>query len=250
MDRWPGLYSKEVMRNCMVRDRIKWDANAGMVLHEDWRIETTSVETISEMQDVQNLLSKVVLSEAKDKWVWEADSGGIFSVASVKSLLNRGRNLQKNNETRWVSWVPIKVNVLMWRIEMERIPTRLALVRRNIRIQDTLCPLCDAVTESAGHLFIDCSFAFQVWQAVWSWCSIQQPMFRNVKDMLLLPSLGKQNKWYKRILCGIMMIVCWTIWKTRNKKVFEGSSSKVIEVVALVKSVSFFGLEIALILKI
>ncbi|XP_076941406.1 uncharacterized protein LOC143610952 [Bidens hawaiensis] len=131
-----------------------------MVLHEDWRIETTSVETISEMQDVQNLLSKVVLSEAKDKWVWEADSGGIFSVTSVKSLLNRGRNLQKNNEMRWVSWVPIKVNVLMWRIEMERIPTRLALVRRNIRIQDTLCPLCDAVTESAGHLFIDCSFAF------------------------------------------------------------------------------------------
>ncbi|XP_076908456.1 uncharacterized protein LOC143565350 [Bidens hawaiensis] len=143
---------------------------------------------------------------------------------------------------RWVSWVPIKVNVLMWRIEMERISTRLALVRRNIRIHDTLCPLCDAVTESAGHLFIDCSFAFQVWQAVWSWCSIQQPMFRNVKDMLLLPSLGKQNKWYKRILSGIMMIVFWTIWKTRNKKVFEGSSSKVIEVVALVKSVSFFWL--------
>ncbi|PWA45645.1 RNA-directed DNA polymerase, eukaryota, Reverse transcriptase zinc-binding domain protein [Artemisia annua] len=108
MDRWPGLYSKEVMRNCVVRDRIKLDANTGMVLNEDWRIETTSVETISEMQDVQNLLSKMSFSGAKDKWVWEADSGGVFSVASVKSLLNMGRNMQKNNEMRWVSWVPIK----------------------------------------------------------------------------------------------------------------------------------------------
>ena len=69
MDRWQGLYSKEVMQNCVVRDRIKLDVNTGMVLNEDWRIETTYVETISEMQDVQNLLSKVSFSGAKDKWV-------------------------------------------------------------------------------------------------------------------------------------------------------------------------------------
>ena len=74
-------------------------------------------------------------------------------------------------------------------------------------------------------------------------------MVSNIHEMMKLPRLGKQNKWYKRMLHGILMIVCWAIWKTRNKKVFEGSSSKVVEVVALVKSLSFFGLKIALISK-
>ena len=46
------------------------------------------------MQDVQAMLSKVRFSGAKDKWVWEADSGGVFTVSSVKRLMHLGWNMQ------------------------------------------------------------------------------------------------------------------------------------------------------------
>ncbi|PWA90619.1 RNA-directed DNA polymerase, eukaryota, Reverse transcriptase zinc-binding domain protein [Artemisia annua] len=180
MDRWPGLYSKEVIRNCVVRDRIQPDGSEGMGLNNNWRIEATTVESISEMQDVQEMLSKVCFSGGKDNWVWEADSSGVFSVASVKKLLQLGRNLQSNNEMRWASWVPIKVNIFMWRLEKDRISIRLALLKRNISIPDSSFPLCEATPESAWHLFVHCGYSFGVWQTVWSWCRIAQPMVSNI----------------------------------------------------------------------
>ncbi|MFS7915625.1 hypothetical protein Hanom_Chr02g00167491 [Helianthus anomalus] len=35
------------------------------------------------------------------------------------------------------------------------------------------------------------------------------------------------------------MITCWASWRERNKKVFEDSTLRVLEVVVIVKSMSF-----------
>ncbi|GJV75885.1 hypothetical protein Tco_1507469 [Tanacetum coccineum] len=44
-------------------------------------------------------------------------------------------------ETRWVKCVPIKINVLAWKIKTDALPTRFNISRRGIDIQDSRVPL-------------------------------------------------------------------------------------------------------------
>ena len=158
-------------KNAVVGERFKVMGD-NVALDENWLIETTSVEAISEMQDVMFVLSQVSFSGGLDLWRWDLDSNGSFSVAAVKEWLRKDRYVQPVQLMRWEAWVPLKVNILTWRIELDRVPTRLALVRSNVSIADIRCPLCDTEEESIKHLFVDCGFVFKVWSKVWSWCKI------------------------------------------------------------------------------
>ncbi|GJY76299.1 RNA-directed DNA polymerase, eukaryota [Tanacetum coccineum] len=56
------------------------------------------------------------------------------------------------SRTRWVKYVPIKVNVTAWKIKMDALPTRLNISRRGMDIQSLSCPICDCGVESSSHL--------------------------------------------------------------------------------------------------
>nr|XP_043620201.1 uncharacterized protein LOC122592056 [Erigeron canadensis] len=166
----------------------------------------------------------------------------MFTVAAVKKSLRKEVNMQQIQQIqqmKWVSWVPIKVNILLWRIEMDRVATRLALVKRNIQIQDTSCPLCNVDAETSSHLFVNCGFSYGVWSAIWAWCKLYPVGFNSIKEILTWMESIQMSVWGKKLIRGMVMITCWSLWKERNNKVFNDSTPKVIEVVANVKSLSF-----------
>ena len=225
-------------KNCLVSDRINVVGN-DLVMSENWITGPSTVEVISELQDVAYMLSQVSFTGSNDRWYWGEDGTGSFSVANVKDLLRLNRDVPRNHVMRWEAWVPLKVNLLAWRLEMDRIPTRIALVRRRINIMDVSCPLCDTEEESSNHVFARCGFAYEVWSMIWKWCKLDPIYVFEVEDLLLLYKNVAGPKWSKKIIRGIVMITCWAIWKERNKKVFEDSSPNVLQVVAVVKSLSF-----------
>ncbi|GKB41918.1 RNA-directed DNA polymerase, eukaryota, reverse transcriptase zinc-binding domain protein [Tanacetum coccineum] len=53
----------------------------------------------------------------------------------------------------WINVVPIKVNILAWRVPLDKLPTRLNLSRLGMEISSILCPLCNVAVESSSHLF-------------------------------------------------------------------------------------------------
>ena len=130
----------------------------------------------------------------------------------------------------------------MWRAEMDRIPTRLALVRRGVNIQDVSCVLCDTGDESSMHTFTGCGITVIVWSFVERWCRLEPIIVFDVKDLLLIPDSVGGSKWAKKIVRGIIMTTCWVMWKARNAKVFEGVIPKVHEIIAKIKSLSFLWL--------
>ncbi|XP_022041002.1 uncharacterized protein LOC110943567 [Helianthus annuus] len=175
----------------------------------DWKVEASTVALISENQDVDDMLTRT-----------------------------------RNQLMRWIHWVPIKVNILVWRIEMDKVPTRVALARRGLSLPYHSYPLCEVAPQTTAYLLVDCGVSEGVWKAIWGWCKLNVAPVSTFEDILKLPSVsGKQNKWYKRIVKGILMVVCWALWITRNKKAFNGYSTRVIEIVALMKSMSFFWLK-------
>ncbi|XP_022041471.1 uncharacterized protein LOC110944058 [Helianthus annuus] len=180
---------------------------------------------------------------SKDIWLWGENGKDTFSVAMVKNLIREGMEDRREQLMQWETWIPMKVNLFVWRAEMERIRTKVALMRRRINVQDGMCSLCDSGDEDVMHLFTGCTFSFGVWLAMGKWCNIAPIMAFHFKDLLSIQDQVPGCKWAKKVIRGIVMVTCWALWKARNEKVFQGTNPKVVEVVAMVKSWSFLWLK-------
>ncbi|GJX99709.1 RNA-directed DNA polymerase, eukaryota [Tanacetum coccineum] len=72
-------------------------------------------------------------------------------------------------ETRWVKFIPIKVNVFSWRARRDWLPTRVNLSRRGVLLDSHLCPLCNAAMEDVQHVFFRCDMARVVLRKICRW---------------------------------------------------------------------------------
>ncbi|GJY50806.1 RNA-directed DNA polymerase, eukaryota [Tanacetum coccineum] len=53
-----------------------------------------------------------------------------------------------------IFWFPIKVNILAWKVCLDKLPTRLNLSLRGIDIPSIICPNCGLAGESCSHLIL------------------------------------------------------------------------------------------------
>ncbi|GJW86135.1 RNA-directed DNA polymerase, eukaryota [Tanacetum coccineum] len=140
--------------------------------------------------------------ESGDRWNWNLESTGIFSVASARRRIDEICLPNIGEETRWVKCVPIKINVLAWKIKTDALPTRFNISRRGIDIQDMSCPICDNAIESTDHLFFRCGLVRDIANKVLSWWNL---------DHANLNSYAEWKSW----LVSIRM-------DSKLKKMFEG----------------------------
>ncbi|GKC94939.1 RNA-directed DNA polymerase, eukaryota [Tanacetum coccineum] len=147
--------------------------------------------------------------------------GGEFSVASIRRVIDDKRLLNVTSKTRWIKYVPIKVNILAWKVKLDALPTRLNISRRGITIDSIICPICDTGVESSNHLFFMCNLARHLSRMITHWWDIPQ-VEGNSYDAWCswLLSLRLQSE-YKLILEGIFYVMWWHLWSYRNKLLFE-----------------------------
>ncbi|PWA94731.1 RNA-directed DNA polymerase, eukaryota [Artemisia annua] len=79
------------------------------------------------------------------------------------------------SSTRWNNFFPIKLNILLWRIALARIPTRDNLVSRGIVLDSNLCPVCSSSLETTEHVFADCVELRGIWSSISRWWNIPTP---------------------------------------------------------------------------
>ncbi|PWA35911.1 RNA-directed DNA polymerase, eukaryota [Artemisia annua] len=128
-------------------------------VEEEWVFSALEVE---EWIILSSKLEQSVIGRGPDSWTWSGSCDGNFSVSNMKFLIREARGYGTFFKFKWVSWVPLKCNILAWRAEMDRIPTVPALARRNIRVDNDVCSLCDTDVETTRHLFMGCGFSFGV----------------------------------------------------------------------------------------
>ena len=78
-----------------------------------------------------------------------------------------------------------KVLTIAWRILIDRIPSRVNLLRRGVPVTSTLCALCNLSEESSQHLFLACEFAQQVWSRCYRWIGILGPQNKDLMNHLM-----------------------------------------------------------------
>ena len=166
-----------------------------------------------------NLVSTVNLVPCSDRWVWTLENSGEFSVASIRKVIDEKRLSQVDTMTRWIKCVPIKVNVLAWKVKIDA-PTRLNISRRGIDIDTILCPVCECGVESSKHLFFSCCLARQVARKISNWLDVTYADVNSyVEWAAWMLSLRLSSK-LKAMLEGVFYVMWCFLWSYRNKLLF------------------------------
>nr|GEV87829.1 RNA-directed DNA polymerase, eukaryota [Tanacetum cinerariifolium] len=128
-------------------------------------------------------------------WKWSLPAPAGFSVASVRQLVD-SRILEVNhNASRWNRCVPIKVNIFLWRLSLNKLPSRVNLDRKGIDIGSVLCPICLDDVESVNHLFFTCELAKALWDLLAKLWELDIPICANILEWYAwLDSLNVPSK--------------------------------------------------------
>ena len=114
---------------------------------------------------------------SSDTWVWTADPENIFTVKSAyeELVVNGPTDESSAMKLVWLKLVPSKVNVLAWRIILDRVQTRDKLKNCNIISQrgNVRCVLCEDEEENKNHLFFSCPVAYNIWSLCYTWVGFE-----------------------------------------------------------------------------
>ncbi|KAJ0533166.1 putative reverse transcriptase zinc-binding domain-containing protein [Helianthus annuus] len=217
---FPALFSLEQKKNVVISDRIK-RVNGLCNLDFRWTRAPASADEIRELHQLSASISSVLLSDRRDGWTWALCPTGLFSVKSLRSHMYSVGAAGVRSTFVWNRWTPLKVNFLSWRLHLDRLPTKAALVRRQITITNNRCSMCDELDETSDHLFAECQFAQQIWDRVSHWCRLPPCFFFGAKDVLELQEHSCGSGKWKKALYTVIQTVIWSIWKARNDVIFN-----------------------------
>lgn len=187
-------------------------------------------------------LQGFVKSQGEDEWYWKLEDRGCFTVGSLYKKLALGvlvENERGEEENRvfaqiWKSPAPSKVVALSWKGLLNRLPTRVNLIRRNALPQhgNSRCVFCNEVDESTNHLFLHCKVTWRIWAKVQNWLEVNFIMPSNLfAHWRCWDALVLNRKELKRGTRLIWNTTIWVIWKVRNNIVFNNGSMDVGDVV-------------------
>nr|GEW46955.1 RNA-directed DNA polymerase, eukaryota, reverse transcriptase zinc-binding domain protein [Tanacetum cinerariifolium] len=180
------------------------------------------------------------LSNSNDRWSWSLAGSGEFSVASVRKHIDDLRLGGSPQKTRWISTVPIKINILAWKVRYDFLPTHLNLSRRCIEIQSIYRSCCNKEVESTNHMFFTCSLVRNIYRKIALWWDFPIEKFVSYECWLEWFSSQRMKTRHKSILEGVFYITWWLIWNHRNKTLFDVKYSSMADLFDILVSKSFF----------
>nr|GFA31235.1 RNA-directed DNA polymerase, eukaryota [Tanacetum cinerariifolium] len=111
-----------------------WDDNwiGGKVLKLENSLRRSIRGGVEQVQfnELSDMLQSVSRMPYSNRWVWSLEGSGEFFVASIQNIIDDNRPSTVDTRTLWIKYVPIKVNVLAWKIKIEALPTRFNISHR------------------------------------------------------------------------------------------------------------------------
>ncbi|GKB49550.1 RNA-directed DNA polymerase, eukaryota, reverse transcriptase zinc-binding domain protein [Tanacetum coccineum] len=214
---FPRIYMLDSDRSCLVMNRIPfYDVNFFLRRQPRGGIE------MAQLSELQAKIEHVTLSDHGDSWLWTLDSSG-FSVASIRYLVDSKTLDTTPNATRWIRHIPIKVNIFIWRLMLNKLPSRVNLDRRGIDVNSILCPICQMDIETINHIFFSCDMALDLWAKLARWWDLDIPICANIFEWLDWIGTSQLLNKVKDYLEGVGGTLMWSIWSFRNRLIFSNT---------------------------
>ncbi|XP_039020242.1 uncharacterized protein LOC120152010 [Hibiscus syriacus] len=67
-----------------------------------------------------------------------------------------------------------KYCIILWMAILDRLPTRIRLLRMGLAIDNDKCLLCNLESETRNHLFFECDYARNLWKAILQLCGVNR----------------------------------------------------------------------------
>nr|GEV32706.1 RNA-directed DNA polymerase, eukaryota [Tanacetum cinerariifolium] len=164
---FPRVFTLELDKEILVAEKV-----ATSVDHSLRRPIRGDVEK-QQRTDLALLMDYVSLSSSQDRWVCDLSGDGEFRVKEIRNYIDDMFLPVHPEPTRWVKYIPIKVNIFTWRARRDCLPTRVQLIRRGVTLESTNCPLCRSCEEDIHHVLFRCDVARTVLRRVCRWASGQ-----------------------------------------------------------------------------
>ncbi|XP_024155771.1 uncharacterized protein LOC112163728 [Rosa chinensis] len=220
------LAQSEVSRvSDLIGDTGEWNVILLQRLFPVWE-----VELITSMP-----LSRRVVA---DRLVWKLTMDGKYSVkAAYHFFLSSSPNYSPLAfpmgsvfwKKLWKANVPSKAKIHFWRICLDILPSLANLESQRVKLDSTVCVLCEECNESTLHLCRDCNFTQSVLQ---SNAVLKQvcygPQIISSSLFLWLNSCAHELSLFN---FGTLIFLLYGVWKERNERVWSQKRGEVSDVI-------------------
>ncbi|GKE28314.1 RNA-directed DNA polymerase, eukaryota, reverse transcriptase zinc-binding domain protein, partial [Tanacetum coccineum] len=218
---FPRIYLLDSDKNCNIASRVCLNDWSSVLRHSP----RGGVES-NQFCDLLNIIRGISLSDQRDSWQWSVDSAKGYTVASARSLIDSAILETGSEATRWNRNIPIKVNVFLWRLKLNKLPSRVNLDRRSVDVESILYPICLEDLETVNHSFFNCGLAKDMWASLAKWWELDISVCDNIAEWFVwLDSLRIPLK-VRLILEGVGGTLMWSIWNFRNSLIFSSCPPK------------------------
>ncbi|GKD90626.1 RNA-directed DNA polymerase, eukaryota, reverse transcriptase zinc-binding domain protein [Tanacetum coccineum] len=218
---FPRLFALELDKKISVAGKM-----AQPSLITSFRRNPRSGTEASQMAILTSLLEGICLPNMLDRWCWSLSGDEEFSVSSARILIDDKTLGTVGSKTHWCKYVPLKVNILSWRVKLNNLPTRLNLSRRGMDIQSILCPSCNLAVESTNHIFFSCPMMKDLYKSISRWWDVNLLNLSSYDDWWEWFSSLRLSSKLKLLMEGVFYITWWSVWNFRNKSIFGPFPSK------------------------
>jgi hypothetical protein len=188
-------------------------------------------------------------TEAEDCWKCRGGDDDLFSVKSAyvmvsDLLLPRGNvNCQEKLAFKviWNCPAPSKVSGFAWLVLRDRVPTRENLIRCRVLPDDgqQCCVFCGDSAETVPHLVLYCNVILQVWDCIFNWLGLKLELPHSILSLLNFLATVPGSKQKRKGLVMVCNAVIWSIWRHRNKAIFDNGATYLASLFNDVKTLSW-----------
>ncbi|GJX01982.1 RNA-directed DNA polymerase, eukaryota [Tanacetum coccineum] len=215
-NRFPRAYALENSKQITVGQKL-----AHPSLYHSFRRHPRGGLELTQVEELAKVINPVVLTQSPDSWSWTLNNSGGYTVASSRNMID-SRLLPKGDlKTRWIRYVPNKVNTFAWKVMTNSLPTRFNISRRGIDIESLSCVNCDVGIETNDHLFFACNTAKKISKLINRWWDVPFMDINSYGEWRSWIDNVKMPKKNKSMFQGIYFVMWWLLWNFRNKKMFE-----------------------------
>ncbi|GJS62465.1 RNA-directed DNA polymerase, eukaryota, partial [Tanacetum coccineum] len=169
---------------------------------------------------LHDLISSTLLSNVEDRWVWNLNGSGLFRVSDIRNLVDETFLPKDEVATRWIKYIPIKINIFAWKVRLDRLPTRLNLVHRGVQVTSLACPVCSTSHENTSHILFSCSMASDIARLISRWWDLGWSPLGSYAEWLSWFKDIRMGSKLKSMLEGVFFVSWWCIWNYRNQLLF------------------------------